>query len=143
MENEMKNVDLQSVLFEKKQKWDYLLSKPDCRFTPLHMMGSLKRLGTMLPWCSGGFRAALNRVHMMPRGASLSSWPHTHNSFWNFIESNRNQIVFISFRLIWNQTESVRLVPNQLENGKYNLISVWFNKISKRFLRVYFLQSGS
>ena len=31
--------------------------------------------------------------------------------------------------LIWNQTD-VRLVPNQSENGKYNLISVWFNKIS-------------
>ena len=27
-------------------------------------------------------------------------------------------------------------VTNQSENGKYNLISVWFNKISKRFLCV-------
>ena len=30
----------------------------------------------------------------------------------------------------------VRLFPNQSENGKYNLILVWFNKISKRFLCV-------
>ena len=29
------------------------------------------------------------------------------------------------------------LVPNHSENGKYNLISVWFNKNSKRFLCVY------
>ena len=28
-------------------------------------------------------------------------------------------------------------VQNQPENGKYNLISGWFNKISKRFLCVH------
>ena len=32
----------------------------------------------------------------------------------------------------------VRLDPNQTENGNYNLNSVWFNKISKRFLCVYY-----
>ena len=47
-----------------------------------------------------------------------------------------NQIVFTTFWLIWNWTD-VRLVPNQSKNGKYNLISGWFNKISKRFLGVY------
>ena len=31
----------------------------------------------------------------------------------------------------------VRLDINQLENGKYNLISGSFNKISKRFICVY------
>ena len=44
-------------------------------------------------------------------------------SFPNRIKSNRNQFVFTIIRLIWNQTD-VRLVPNHLENGKYNLISV-------------------
>ena len=53
--------------------------------------------------------------------------------FQNLIKPNVNQIVFAIFRLILNQTD-VRLVPNQLENGKYNLISLWLNKISKRFL---------
>ena len=43
--------------------------------------------------------------------------------FRNLIKSNRNQIVFTIFRLIWNET-GVRLVPNQSENGKYNFISV-------------------
>ena len=39
--------------------------------------------------------------------------------------------------LIWNQTDN-RLVPNQSKNiGKYNLISGWFNKITKRFVSVY------
>ena len=33
---------------------------------------------------------------------------------------------------VWNQT-NFRLVPNESENGKYNLILVWFNKISKHF----------
>ena len=28
-------------------------------------------------------------------------------------------------------------VPNQSENGKYNLVSVWFKEIPKRFLCVY------
>ena len=55
--------------------------------------------------------------------------------FWNLIKSNRNQIVFIIFRLIWNET-NIRLVPDQSENDKYNLIWIWFNKISKRFLCV-------
>ena len=51
-------------------------------------------------------------------------------------KSTRNQIVYTIFRLIWNQTQ-VCLVPNQSENGTYNLISGWFNKISKRFLCVH------
>ena len=33
------------------------------------------------------------------------------------------------FRLILHQID-VRFVPNQSENGKYNLISGWFNNIS-------------
>ena len=57
---------------------------------------------------------------------------NTGKSFPNLIKSNRNQIVFTMHRLIWQQTD-VRLVPNLLVNGKYNLISVWFNKIWKRF----------
>ena len=54
---------------------------------------------------------------------------HTEKSFRNLITSIRNQIVFSISRLIWNQPD-VRLVPNQSENGKYNLISGWFKKIS-------------
>ena len=38
--------------------------------------------------------------------------------------------------MIRNQTD-VRLVPNQSVHGKYNQISGWFSKISKRFLCVY------
>ena len=47
---------------------------------------------------------------------------HTEKSFRNIIKSTRNQIVFTIFRLICKQTD-VGLVPNQWENGKYNLIS--------------------
>ena len=46
----------------------------------------------------------------------------------NLIKSNRNQIVFTIFWFVWNQTD-VRFVSNQLENGKYNLISGWLSKI--------------
>ena len=61
---------------------------------------------------------------------------HMEKYFWNLIKSNLNQIVFTIFRLIWNQT-NVCLVPNQSENGKYYLISVWFNKISRKKFCVY------
>ena len=73
-------------------------------------------------------------------GAALAPWCretgasqsivrlHAERSFRNLIKSNRNQIVFTTFRLIWNQTD-VCLVPNPSENSKYNLISVWFDKI--------------
>ena len=45
--------------------------------------------------------------------------------------------LYLSFSgWFWIQTD-IRLDPNQLENGKYNLTSVWFNKISKIFLCVY------
>ena len=54
---------------------------------------------------------------------------HSEKSFRILIKSNRNQIVFTIFLLISNQTD-VRLVLNLSENGKYNLISVWFNTIS-------------
>ena len=50
----------------------------------------------------------------------------------NLIKSNRNQIVFTIFRLNWNQTD-VHSISNQSQNGKYNLISVRFDKITKRF----------
>ena len=59
----------------------------------------------------------------------------TEKSFRNLIESNWNPIVFTIFRLFWNQT-AMHLVPKQSENGKFNLISVWFKSISKRFLYV-------
>ena len=61
---------------------------------------------------------------------------HTEKTFRNLIKSNRNQIVITIFRLIWNDTD-VRLVPHLSQNGKYNLISVWFNKVSKNFLYVW------
>ena len=60
---------------------------------------------------------------------------HTEKTFWNLVNSNRNQIVFTIFRLIWNQKD-VCLVLNHLKNGKYNLISVRINRIPKRFLCV-------
>ena len=57
---------------------------------------------------------------------------HTVKSFRNHTKSTRNQIVFTIFRLIWNLTD-VRLVPNHSGNGKYNLILIRFNNISKIF----------
>ena len=63
---------------------------------------------------------------------------HTGKYFQNFIKSTRNQIAFTIFWFIWIQMDA-RLDPYQSENGKYNLISGWFNKISKTFLSAYTL----
>ena len=52
----------------------------------------------------------------------------------SYINSERKNVWITShLRLIWNQTD-VQLIPNESENGRYNLISVWINTISKRFL---------
>ena len=61
---------------------------------------------------------------------------HTEKSFRNLIKTNRDQIVFSTYWLIWNQMNSVHLFPNQSDNGKYNLILFWINHIPKRFLCV-------
>ena len=57
---------------------------------------------------------------------------YTEKFFRNIVKSIWNQILIFVFGLIWNQTD-VHLVPNQSENGNYNLISDWFDKISKIF----------
>ena len=69
------------------------------------------------------------------RGETGMRFQHTEKSFRNLIKSNRNQIVFAIFRLIWNQTV-VRLVPNQSYNVEYKLISVRLNEFSKKNLCV-------
>ena len=47
----------------------------------------------------------------------------TDKSFRNLIYSNRNQIVFTMHRLIWNIKRTCPFdVPNQSENGEYNLL---------------------
>ena len=49
---------------------------------------------------------------------------HTGKPFRGLIESDPNQIVFTMYRLIWDQTDGVRLALNQSVHGKYNLIWV-------------------
>ena len=61
----------------------------------------------------------------------------TEKSFPNLVKSTRNRIAFTMHRVIWNQTDDDRLVPNHSVISKYNLISVWFDKISKTLLCVW------
>ena len=53
---------------------------------------------------------------------SADSVVHTEKYFRNLIKSSQNQIVLSIFRMIYVQTD-IGLDPNQLGNGKYNLIS--------------------
>ena len=84
-------------------------------------------------WRNAGFFISSN---LGTYNGGQPSFIRIEKSFRNQIKSNWNEIVFTMHRLIWNQTD-VCLVPNQLENGQYNLISVWFDIIMKRFLCVY------
>ena len=79
---------------------------------------------------------SLNGSFSLQKISSIRVVLHTEKYFQNCIKSSQNLIVFTILQFIWNQTD-VRLVSNWSENGKYNLISVWFNKIWKRFLCVY------
>ena len=82
------------------------------------------------------------------RASLNSSEPIIRNARWGFTQreidpefgsfESKSDIVYTIFRLNLNRTQ-FRLVQNQSENSKYNLISVWFNKISKIFLCVWIL----
>ena len=62
----------------------------------------------------------------------------THRIFFFEILLNQPEIrLYLSFSdWLGTQTDTYVCVPNQSVHGKYNLISVWFNKISKIFLCV-------
>ena len=71
----------------------------------------------------------------------LYPWSRVHRSALN-LGTNFAAHKEIFFKYIYHALIDLELkgrpfaVPNQSENGKYNLISVWFNNISKRFLWV-------
>ena len=66
----------------------------------------------------------LNQVpHDAVGRQTLRAGEHTEKTFWNLVNSNRNQIVFTIFRSTWIQTDA-HLDANQSESGKYNLILV-------------------
>ena len=100
------------------------------------------------PWCFFCLKCSGTRHNIVPSHILLfynikhvlllwSGLTSDDNTQRNLLKSNRNHIAFTILQLIWNQTD-VRLDPNQSKNGKYNLISGWFNKISKIFLCVYY-----
>ena len=67
---------------------------------------------------------------------SITTWDwHIHRKIFSkyyWIKPKSDCIYHLPIDLE-HQTDSVRLVPNQSENGTYNLISVWFNNISVSF----------
>ena len=77
----------------------------------------------------------------MPIHVSLSdSWCkclYTQRNVFEIVLNQPEIRLYLPFS-DWLRTENerVHLVPNQSENGKHNLISGWFNEISKRFLCV-------
>ena len=55
---------------------------------------------------------------------------HTEKSFRNLIKSNRNKIVYTIFRLIWNQTDTVRLL---FQINRCMVNTIWFQVDLIRF----------
>ena len=49
---------------------------------------------------------------------------HTEKTFWNLIIIQTEIRLYLPFPLNLDPNERVHLVPNQSENGKYNLVSV-------------------
>ena len=111
--------------FHHTEIWQFWVSKP-VSFYRTVSVGITINEHKIPPFC--GIWESLN--------SKMVKIQHTEKSFQNLIKSIRNQIVIIIIWSIWNQTD-VRLVPNQSENGIYNLNSGSFNKISKRFLCVF------
>ena len=66
-----------------------------------------------------------------PMPFTTQQYKHTEKYFRDLIKSNRNQIVFIIFRLICNQTNSDRLLF-QINRKLVNIVWFWFDLI--RFL---------
>ena len=66
----------------------------------------------------------------------LAGWEDPHEG-WNLIDQS---LLYIAAKYIVYDCKRVRLQtrPNQSVHGKYNLISVRFKNISKRFLCVYY-----
>ena len=67
-------------------------------------------------------------VILKPPSTSLTFIYFSQKMMWS--DSLRREDVF------WNQTD-VCFVPDQSKNGKHILISIWFNKISKKILCMY------
>ena len=67
-------------------------------------------------------------------GSPIDVRIHTEKFFPILIKSNQNQIVFTIVLTDLEPNGRPFAVPNQSENSKYNLISVWSNKYSKKFL---------
>ena len=76
-------------------------------------------------------RANLTKPHLHNMGEYRT---HTKKSFLKLVKSNRNQIVFTIFRLIWNQTGVCFLTKAHLHTlRKLDFIFFIFSLLSVRF----------
>ena len=117
---------------------DYFSVWNSWRIYPLGLNGgAFKPLGTILWWCSRGFKVVFNCWH---KEASIedplnSSTPYCRD-VQGVLRWSLKPLKTPSWSINWFGIANGRpfAVPNQSVHGKYNLISVWFNTISKRFL---------
>ena len=84
-----------------------------------HLIGSRQR-----------YTEALNAVLATPVS---SKYACTQRNLFEILLNQTEIRLYLSCTDWFGTKRSVRLVPNKSMRGKYNIISVWFNKISKRF----------
>ena len=129
---------------------DWNILTPAIRYTGASRHNVTPRYLMVLLWCSGAFRELIKPPWCRETPASRTTvrgeipvrWKmhsvHTEKCFRNLIKSNRNQIVFTIFRLIWNSKRTLSVCcSNSIGAWLIQSIAVWFNKIPKRLLYVY------
>ena len=91
--------------------------------------------GIICLWCTEGGRVQVG-LHDA-ESFSLLDRLYTQRNIFEIL-LNQPEISFYLPFSDWFETKQTLsfCVPNQLEKGKYNLISVWFNKVPRRFLCV-------
>ena len=144
----MNEIELKKTFEKYYHNWHLRDSDPHWEKSQLCKSGTFEDLplNPLMPYSTvmlEGFQGEpLNWPSVVLRDANLSdgctcdgcsfSILHAEKYFPNLIKSNPNQIVF-TMHPDWFGTANGRCpfaVPNQSVHGEYNLISVWFNKIS-------------
>ena len=85
-------------------------------------------------------KGIVNLFHNQNEKLSLRSYPSQYEKIHKYIYVHTD---LFSDRFGTANGQRPFAVPNQSENSKYNLISGWFNKISKWFLCVCWLDNST
>ena len=98
-----------TTTFNLKWRHDMKQAEPENLNTDKSILKVLKSLNTIVLWCCEGFPKMSSSGHIWCREMRVFQLLilYTEKFLWNIIKSNRNQIVFAIFRLIWNSKRTL------------------------------------